>query len=161
VDLKTYRIGPEDVLQIKVWQEPQLSGIVQVRPDGVITPDLIGEVQVNGMTPEQLRERLVAEYSKLVNNPLVNVSVQAVRSKKYFVSGQGVLKNGEFPLVVPTTVMEALVKAGPFTEWANKKKIIIMRGDKRHFFNYEDYVNKAKKPETNIFLENGDLVIVN
>jgi polysaccharide export outer membrane protein len=161
VDPKTYKIGPEDVLTIKVWQEPQLSSIVQVRPDGVISPDLIGELQVNGLTPEQLKERLTTEFSKLVNNPLVNVQVSSVRSKKYFMTGPGLLRNGEYTLVVPTTVLEALVRAGGFTEWANKKKIIIMRGDKRFFFNYNDYVKKGKNPESNIYVENGDLIIVN
>jgi polysaccharide export outer membrane protein len=161
VDPKTYKIGPEDVLAIKVWQEPQLSSVVQVRPDGVISPDLIGEIQVNGLTPEQLKERLVTEFSKLVNNPLVNVTVNAVRSKKYYMTRPGLLRNGEFSLVVPTTVLEALVRSGGFTEWANKKKIIIMRGDKRHYFNYKEFVEKGKNPETNIYIENGDLIIVN
>ena len=161
VDLKTFKIGPEDVLMIRVWQEPQLSGPVQVRPDGVISIDLVGDLQVNGMTPEQLREKLTEKLAELVNNPLVNVQVQAVRSKKYLITGEGAAKTGEFPLVVPTTILEALIKAGGFTEWADKKKIIIMRGDKRFYFNYDEYVKKGKKPETNIYLENGDLIIVN
>ena len=161
VDPKTFKIGPEDVLLIKVWQEPQLSGPVQVRPDGVITVDLVGEMQVNGMTPEQLREKLTEKFSGLVNNPLVFVHVQTVRSKKYLITGQGASKPGEYPLVMPTTILEALVKAGSFSEWADKKKIIIVRGEKRLYFNFDEFVKKGKKPETNIYLENGDLIIVN
>jgi polysaccharide export outer membrane protein len=161
VDPKSFRVGPEDVLGIEVWQEPQLSGMVAVRPDGVITVRLIGEQQVNGLTPEQIKEKLTGEFSKLVNNPIVMISVQQVRSKKYLITGTGVQRQGEFPLVVPTTVLDALVRSGGFTEFADKKKIIIKRGETRFYFNYNDYVKKGKNPEQNRYLESGDLIIVN
>ncbi|MBK5294470.1 MAG: polysaccharide biosynthesis/export family protein [Acidobacteriia bacterium] len=159
VDPKSYKIGSEDVLRIQVWKEPELGGLMTVRPDGIITVDLVGEIQASGLTPDQLTQKLKEEYAKLINNPIVIVSVHQVRSKKYYLSG-GLMRNGEVPLVVPTTVMEALSIAGGFTEFANKKKVVILRGDKRYFFNYNE-VAKGKKLEQNIYLENGDFIIVN
>jgi polysaccharide export outer membrane protein len=158
VDPKAYRIGPEDVLRIQVWREPELSGLVTVRPDGMITVNLAGDIQVNGMTPEALSARLKEEYSKFINNPIVQVAVQAVRSKKYYVAGQ-IQRTGAFPLIVPTTVMQALAQAGSFSDFANRKKIVIMRGDKRFTFNYNEVV-KGKNLAQNIYLENGDFIIV-
>jgi polysaccharide export outer membrane protein len=158
VDPKTFKIGPEDVLAIDVWKEPDLSGLVQVRPDGRISPRLIPEVEVAGLTPDQLSEKLRAEFGKLVLNPIVQVVVRGVRSRKYYINGN-VSKTGAFPLVVPITVLEALTIAGGLNEWADKKNIIIMRGDKRLKFNYKDVI-KGKNMSQNIFLENGDFVIV-
>jgi len=159
VDPKLYKIGPEDVLRIRVWKEPELGGEVAVRPDGMISVDLVGEIQANGLTPEQLTLKLKEEYSKIVINPVVMVSVHAVRSKKYYLTGN-LLKTGAVPLVVPTTVLEALSMAGGFTEFANKKRIVILRGDKRIYFNYNDVI-RGKNMSQNIYLENGDFVIVN
>jgi len=158
VDPKTYKIGPEDVLLIRVWREPELSGAVAVRPDGMVTVPLVGDIQVNGLSPEGLGARLKDEFARFVNNPIVQVYVQSVRSKKYYVSGQ-IARTGEFPLIVPTTVLEALAKAGNFTDFANRKKIVVIRGDKRFIFNYNDVI-KGKKTEQNIYLENGDFIIV-
>ena len=158
VDPKTYKIGPEDVLMIDVWKEADLSGPVQVRPDGRISPRLIPEMEVAGMTPDQLAEKLRVEFGKLVLNPIVQVVVREVRSRKYYLSGN-VSRSGAFPLVVPITVLEALTLAGGLSEWADKKNIIIMRGDKRLKFNYKDVI-KGKNMSQNIYLENGDFVVV-
>lgn len=159
VDPKTYKIGPEDVLRLLVWREPELSGMVGVRPDGMITIPLVGEIQVNGLTPLELGARLKEEYGKLVNNPVVSVEVTQVRSKKYYLSGN-VNRPGQFPLVVPITVLEALTLGGGPSEYANKKKIVIMRGTKRFYFNWNDVI-KGKNLDQNIYLENGDFVIIN
>jgi polysaccharide export outer membrane protein len=158
VDPKTYKIGAEDVLKVYVWREPELSGIVTVRPDGYVTIPLVGEVQVVGLTPLDLGDKLKGEYAKLVNNPVVGVEVMSVRSRKYYITGQ-VGRPGQFPLVVPVTVLEALTLAGGLNEFANKKDIVIMRGDKRLKFNWNDVI-KGKKLEQNVYLENGDFVIV-
>ncbi len=158
VDPKAYIIGPEDVLMVRVWREPELSGPVVVRPDGKISLALAGEIQAGGLTPEQLTGRIRDLLEKLIKRPEVLVSVQSVQSKKYLVSGE-VNKPGSFPLVVPTTVLEAIVQAGGLREFANKKKIVILRGGKRLFFNYRDVV-KGKNLQQNVLLENGDHVIV-
>lgn len=158
VDPASYKIGPEDVLMVRVWREPEVSANVTVRPDGKITLPLIGEIQAGGKTPDELGKLVTEKLSEFLNRPEVMVAVQQVRSKKYYISGQ-VNKTGAFPLVVPTTVLEALSQAGGFQQWAKKKKITIMRGSDRFKFNYNEVV-KGKNLDQNIYLENGDHIIV-
>ncbi len=158
VDPNAYKIGPEDQLAISVWKEPDVSANVAVRPDGKITLPLIGEVQATGRTPFQLKEEVTEKLSEFLTRPEVMVSVIAIRSKKYYITGQ-VNRTGAFPLVVPTTVLEALSSAGGFRDWANRKKIIIMRGNDRLKFNYNE-VTKGKNLDQNVYLENGDHIIV-
>lgn len=158
VDPKTYVIGPEDVINVEVWREPDFTKSHAVRPDGKITIPLIGDVQSSGLTPERLSAQLAAALKEYINDPQVTVSVQQVNSKKYSITG-GVNKPGTFPLVVPTRVFDALSQAGGFREFANKKDIVIARGDRRIKFNWEEVV-KGKKLDQNIFLENGDTIIV-
>jgi polysaccharide export outer membrane protein len=158
VDPKSYVIGPEDVLAVRVWKEPEASGIVTVRPDGKITLALGGDVQAGGLTPEQLSRKITEALSNYINRPQVTVMVQAVFSKKYYISGE-VNRPGAFPLVVPTTIVEALTQAGGFREFANQKKIVIMRGPKRFNFNYKDYI-KGKGLDQNVQLESGDHIVV-
>ena len=158
VDPNRYLIGPEDILFIKTWREPDWTWAAAVRPDGKITVPLIGDVQAGDLTPVQLTKSLTELLTKYLNNPDVNVMVQEVRSKKYYILGE-VGHPGFFPLVTPTTVLEALANAGGFKEFANTKKIKILRGDKIYDFNYND-VTKGKHAEQNIYLQNGDKIIV-
>jgi polysaccharide export outer membrane protein len=143
---------------IRVWREPELSGPVGVRPDGKISLPLIGEVQAGGITPEKLAVSITEGFSKYVSNPEVMVQVASVNSKKYFISGE-VLRPGSYPLVVPTTILEALAVAGGFREYADRKKILILRGPKRYTFNYSEVV-KGKKMQQNMMLESGDHIII-
>ena len=163
VDPNSYKIGSEDVIKVVVWKEPDLSFIAAVRPDGKVTAPLLGDLVANGQTPSSLAASLKEKLSDLVNNPLVNVEVVQVRSKKYYITGQ-VAHTGMFPLVVPITVLEALTMAGGLSEWADKKKIVIMRGEQRHTFNYDAAIKgkgkKGKSMDDNIFLENGDFIVV-
>jgi len=158
VDIHKYVIGAEDVLYIRVWREPDFTGPEVVRPDGKITMPLIGELQAGGLTPEQLSKSVAAALSKYINKPDVMISLQSVQSKRYFIDGQ-VNRAGEYKLVTPTTVLEALSHAGGFRDWANVKKIRILRGATTFRFNYKD-VSRGKKMEENIYLENGDHIIV-
>jgi polysaccharide export outer membrane protein len=158
IDPKTYLIGPEDVLNIRVWREADLSGPAGVRPDGKISLPLLGDVQAGGVTPEKLAAVLTEAFSKFVTSPEVMVSVAAVNSKKYFVSGE-VGRPGSYSLVVPTSVAEALAIAGGFREYADRKNIVIMRGPKRYKFNYRDF-ERGRALSQNILLENGDHIIV-
>lgn len=158
VDPSTYRIGPEDVLQIRVWRENELSGQFVVRPDGRITLPLAGELTVNELTPAEVQQKVADLYGKFVNKPEVSVSLARVGSKKYYLVGM-VLRTGTFPLVVPTTVLEAINSAGGFQEFANKKKIVILRGNERLKFNYEEVI-KGKNMAQNIQIQNGDHIIV-
>jgi polysaccharide biosynthesis/export protein len=157
-DSKTYVIGAEDVLFLKVWNEAQLTGAVIVRPDGKISLPLVGELQAGGLTPEKLGNTIAEGLSKFLTHPDVTVSVQQVNSKKYFIIGE-VQKTGSFPLVVPTTVLEALVQAGGFRDFAKTGSIVIMRRGERLKFNYKNVI-KGKNSEQNIQLEAGDQIIV-
>src|ERR1700687_5584882 len=107
VDPNKYLIGPEDVLYIKVWRELDFTGPAVVRPDGKITMPLVGEVQAAGLTPIQLTKALTELLTKYINNPDVTVYVTEVRSKKYYIDGE-VNRPGSFPLITPTTILEAL-----------------------------------------------------
>jgi polysaccharide export outer membrane protein len=157
VDPKTYKIGVEDVLNIRVWREAELSGNVVVRPDGRITLPLAGEIEAVGLTPEMLGVRIAEALSKFLTRPEVIVSVASVRSKRYYISGN-VLRSGPVPLVTPTTILQALSSAG-LGQWAKKNKIVIMRGTERIKFNYNEVI-KGKKLEQNIFLQDGDHIFV-
>lgn len=158
VDPRSYLVGPEDILMIRVWREPELSSAVQVRPDGKITLALVGEIQAAGNTPEQLKDAIVEKLTEYINKPEVMVSVQSVQSRRYYITGE-VNRAGAFPLVVPTRVLEALTNAGGFREFANTKKITILRKGKILKFNYKDVI-KGKDMEQNIFIENGDYIVV-
>jgi polysaccharide export outer membrane protein len=157
---KTYVIGAEDALFITVWQNAALTGSFIVRPDGRISMGLINEVMAAGLTPEQLQNEIVQRLKDggFLRNPTVTVNVTGFNSKKYFIVGE-VVKPGNFPLVVPTTVLEALVNAGGFKDFANKSKIVIQRGTQTFKFNYNRVI-AGKDRDTNILLEPGDQIIV-
>ena len=158
VDPNKYLIGPEDVLFIKTWREPDFTFLAVVRPDGKITIPLVGEAQASQQTPIQLTKTIAELLTKIINTPDVNVFVQEVRSKKYYIDGE-VNRSGSFPLITPTTVLEALSNANGFKEFSNPKKIKILRGSTILKFNWKE-VTTGKKMEQNIFVENGDHIIV-
>lgn len=158
VDPHTYKVGPEDVVGVKVWREPELSGQFVVRPDGRVTLPLHGEMNVENLTLEQIKESVTKAYSQYVNKPEVTVGLLRVGSKKYYLVGE-VTRTGVFPLVVPTTILEAINAAGGLREFANKKKIVVLRGAQRIKFNYSDVI-KGKNLEQNILLESGDQIFV-
>jgi polysaccharide export outer membrane protein len=159
VDEKTYQIGAEDVVGVGVWGDPRLSGQFVVRPDGKISIPLIGDVMASGKTPAQLQETIgTALQEKYIKSPDVNVQILQVHSKKYFIEGE-VNKPGPYELIVPTTVLEGLSNAGGFRDFANTKKIRILRGSKVLYFNYKEVTN-GKKLDQNIYLEPGDHIII-
>ena len=155
---KAYVIGSLDVLDIRVWNDPKLSGLFDVRPDGIISMPLIGELRADGQTVAQLRETILQKLNTLMNSPEVNVQIARINSKRYFIFGE-VARSGEFPLVAEITVLDALSNCGGFREFANPKKIYVLRGSKKLEFNYKD-VSRGKNMGQNIVLENGDRIFV-
>lgn len=153
-----YVIGPLDVLYVRVWGNQNLTGLVDVRPDGMISMPLIGEIKADGTTVSELRESLRAKLEDFLIKPEVDVQVTKVNSKKFYIFGE-VGKPGEFPLVGSLTVLDALSNAGGFRDFANQKKIYILRGTKKLPFNYKE-VSQGKHMEQNIRLENGDRIFV-
>lgn len=158
VDPTKYVLGPEDVIFISTWREADFTLALAVRPDGKITLPLIHDVQAAGLTPAELTAVLKEQLGKYINNPDVTIIVEAVRSKKYYIDGE-VNRPGMFALVGSLTVFEALSNAGGFKEFANPKRIRILRGSKKFRFNYKE-VSNGKHMEQNIALENGDHIIV-
>jgi len=157
VNPNSYIIGGEDILFIKTWRQPDFTFNTAVRPDGKITIPLVGEMQAGTKTPSQLEKEISKALENYIQNPEVAVTVVDVRSKKYFIIGE-VLRAGQFALVGPITVMEALSSAG-FAPFANKKKIRILRGGETIMFNFEDVI-KGKHMDQNIPIQNGDYIIV-
>jgi polysaccharide biosynthesis/export protein len=157
-----YVIGPEDMLDINVWKEPDVSRTVPVRPDGKISLPLINDVQAAGSTPQQLAAAVTQKLRKYLNEPQVTVIVTAINSQRVFVVGE-VLRAGAFPLIPGMTVLQALSSAGGFTTFADVKKIHVMRlVNGKHVempFNYRD-VLRGDNPDQNIKLEPGDTVVV-
>jgi polysaccharide export outer membrane protein len=160
VDDKVFTIGAEDQIEVTVWADNRIGGPLLVRPDGRISMNLLGEVQAAGRTPAELGKDIeeLLKQKDILRRPQVNVKILQVNSKKFSINGE-VMKTGSFPLVVETRVMEALVNAGGFKDFANKKDIVIIRGTQRLKFNWNEVV-RGKKTEQNVYLQHGDIIIV-
>jgi len=161
-DNDQYVIGPEDVLYIHVWKEEALTKTVPVRMDGMISLPLIQEVKAAGLTPLQFKEVLTRKLKEFIENPIVSVTVTEANSYKVFVTG--LVKNpGVYRLRSETTVIQLIPMAGGFTDWANQKKILIVRKEdgreKRITVNFKRIV-AGKDPGSNIILKAGDTIII-
>ena len=157
-----YIIGPEDVLSIVYWRDKDMTGDVSVRSDGKISLPLLNDVQAAGLTPTQLRDRLVEASKDYFEDPAVSVGVKQMNSRKVFITGE-VSKPGPYPLVGPTTVLELISLAGGLKDYADRKNILIVRTENgrpmSYLFNYKDVVSR-KNLEQNIELKPGDTIIV-
>ena len=157
-----YVIGPEDVLNVVFWRNQEMSGDFIVRPDGQISMPLLNDVAAAGLTPEQLREVVTKAATKFLEDPSVTVVVKAINSRKAHITGM-VQKPGAYPLISSTTVLQLISIAGGLHEFADAKKILIVRnenGKQVSFnFNYKD-VSQGKNLKQNIELKPGDVVIV-
>jgi polysaccharide export outer membrane protein len=157
-----YVIGPEDVLGVVFWRDQDMTGDVTVRPDGMVTLPLLGDLHAAGLTPDALRDQVQKAASKYVQDPNVTIVVRTINSRKVFITGE-VTTPGAYPLTSPRTVMQLIALAGGLTEYADSKNITVMRteqGTQRSFkFNYKD-VAGGKKLEQNIQLKPGDTVVV-
>jgi polysaccharide export outer membrane protein len=157
-----YVIGAEDVLAIVYWRDKDMTVDVAVRPDGKISLPLLNDVPAAGLTPETLRERLIEASKPFFEDPSVTVVVKQMNSRKVFITGE-VNKPGPYPLIGPTTVLQLISIAGGLREYADSKKIIIIRSESgkpmSYPFNYKDVVSR-KSLKQNIELKPGDTVIV-
>ena len=158
-----YTIGPEDVLSVTLWKEPDMSvESVVVRPDGKISLPLINEVQAAALTPEQLRAEVTERAKKFVADPTVSVVVREIRSRRAFITGS-IANPGAFPLGGGTTVLQLIALAGGLTEFANKKNIVVTRQENGRSivlpFNYSDII-RGKNLQQNVVLRPGDTVVV-
>ena len=121
-----YVIGPGDSLEVNVWKEPTISGTLPVRPDGMISLPLVGDLQASGLTPAHLSDEITEHLRKFINDPSVSVAVLGVYSKHIFLLGE-VSKPGEMPLTPGLTLLQAISSAGGLSPYANAKHIYILR----------------------------------
>lgn len=157
-----YVIGAQDVIDISVWKEPDVSRTVPVRPDGKISLPLLGDIQAAGVKPVELAAQITERLKKFFNDPQVTVIVLTINSLRFYITGE-VNRAGAFPMLAETTVMQALASAGGFSQYANLKKIYVMRNEDgkqvKFPINYPDLL-KGNHPEQNIVLKPGDTIVV-
>lgn len=158
----TYLLGPEDVLKVAVWKDEHLTQETVVRPDGMITFPLIGDVVASGRTVDDVRNEIARRLVKFIPNPNVTVTVLKVLSYRIYVLGR-VNKPGEYQVGHHTDVLQALSMAGGLTPYAAENDIKVIRRngvDEQVFpFRYGD-AQKGKDLRQNILLQRGDLVMV-
>jgi len=158
----TYKIGPQDVLRIDVWKEPEISRTIPVRPDGKVSLPLLNDVQASGLTAMQLAGVIREGLTKYLTAPQVTVTVTEINSRRVFVTGE-VAHSGALPLLPEMTVLQALSSAGGFTQFARLKNIYVLRMEDgkqvKHPFNYKEVV-KGNLQEQNILLQSGDVIVV-
>jgi len=161
-DSGTYVIGPEDVLYIYIWKEENLSRQVPVRMDGMISIPLVDDIKAAGMTPLQLKELLLAKLREYVDTPDVTVIVTEANSYKVYVHGE-VRNPGVIRLRTETSLVQLIVMAGGFTDWADKKKITIIRKEggkeSRIRVNYKKVID-GDEGARDIILKSGDIIII-
>ncbi len=162
IDPLTYRVGPEDLLEISVWKEDALKKEALVRPDGGFSYPLIGEVQAAGKTVLQIRDEVGKRLEKFIPDPVVSVAILKIGSQRVYVVGK-VQKPGEFPVGRYVDVLQALSMAGGLTPFADANAIRVMRrdGDKQIVLPFEyNRVVRGEKLEQNVQLRAGDVVVV-
>lgn len=157
----TYVIGSGDMLYVSVWKEPDLTNTLPVRPDGMISLPLLGDVKAAGLTPTQLGDSIAEKLKKYVTEPHVTVVVTQMNSQRIYVMGE-VLHTGPMNLFPDMTVLQALAAAG-FTQFANTKGIYVLRtehGAQRKIpVNYKKLV-KGEGMDQNLWLKPGDTIVV-
>ena len=157
-----YVIGTDDLLSIVYWKDKDMSSESQVRPDGKISLPLLNEITAAGLTPDELRQKITEESRKFMEDASITVVVRQINSRKVFITGE-VNKPGPYPLTSATSVMQLIAMAGGLREYANSKKIVIMRTDGGRSlslpFNYPA-VTSGKNLKQNIELKPGDTVVV-
>ncbi len=158
-----YVVGVEDVLQISVWKNEELSVVVPVRADGKISVPLVDDVQAEGLQAMEIKEVLTRELSEFITAPDVTVIVLEMNSRYLNVIG-AVPRSGQIPLVKDLRVLEAIAAMGGFALFADTRDVRIVRrqpdgSEVEYRFNYDAYI-KGRAPGTNIVLRSGDMIIV-
>lgn len=157
-----YKIGPQDVVRVDVWKEPDITRTIPVRPDGKISLPLLNDVQAAGLTAVQLANVIRDGLTKYITSPQVTVTVTEINSRRVYCQGE-VMKPGAMALLPNMTALQAISSCGGFTQFARIKNIYILRNEGgnqvQHPFNYKDVI-KGKKPEDNILLQPGDVIVV-
>jgi polysaccharide biosynthesis/export protein len=157
-----YHIGPQDIVKIDVWKEPEITRTIPVRPDGKISLPLLNDIQAAGLTAMQLAGNIREGLTKFITNPQVTVTVEQINSRRVYLTGE-IAHSGSVPLLPNMTVLQAISGGGGFTQFARQKNIYVLRVENgkqvKYYFNYKDVI-KGKRPEDNILLQPGDIIVV-
>jgi len=156
-----YVIGASDLLSVTVWKETALSGEFLVRPDGMISMPLLGDVHAAGLIPSQLGNEIETRLKKFIQNPNVNVEIRQIHSKVIYLLGE-VGKRGPIDLAPGMTLLQAISSAGGLTDYANSKKIYILRTSSGRQEKIPVQYKKALKGDSalNLVLQSGDTIVV-
>ncbi len=157
-----YRIGPGDVLEIGVWQNPDLQKQLAVLPDGKIHFPLVKEIQAAGLTVTELETVFMEKLEKFIPEPDLSISLIQVNSYMVYVIGK-VNHPGRFLLNSDIDVLQALALAGGLNAFAKEKEVAIFRKGTQETqiikFNYDE-VSTGENLEQNIMLQRGDVIVV-
>jgi polysaccharide export outer membrane protein len=157
-----YVIGADDMLDVSVWKEQELTRTLQVRPDGRISMPLLNDVQAAGLTPSQLSQTITERLKKYLTAPQVTVIVTQINSQRVYVIGE-VTRPGAYPLLPGMTILQAISSAGGLTQFANSKKIFLMRNENhiqtKYPFSYKEVLD-GRKAEENLAVKAGDTIVV-
>jgi polysaccharide export outer membrane protein len=161
-----YLIGSEDILEISVWNNAELSKVVVVRPDGMISLPLIGDVKAAGLTPNALRGTITERLKEYQETVVVSVIVQEVNSYRIFILG-GVINPGTYLLKRKTSLLQAIALAGGFNQFASKNKIVVIRQrtddsgrEEKIRVRFDDIVDVKDESDINLILRPGDTIFV-
>lgn len=158
-----YVIGIEDVLEISVWKNPDVSKTVMVRPDGMISLPLVGDVKAAGLTPAQLRDALTAALSEYQETVVTSVIVQEVNSYRIFILGE-VMSPGTYTMTRRMSVIQAIALAGGFNPFASRKIVLVRENGsdmaEKISIKFDDIVDTDSRRDKNLILKPGDTVFV-
>jgi polysaccharide export outer membrane protein len=158
---EAFRIGPEDVLDVQVWKNPELSRVVPVRPDGMISLPLVNDIRAAGLTPIELRQQVTQRLAEFIPSPEVSVIVREVHSVKVAVVGS-VRMPGHYEVNSAATVLELIARAQGLTEFADRGRIVVLRQNgkatKRIPFNYRKVAEGSE--QDNFVVQPGDIIVV-
>ncbi|AKU90653.1 polysaccharide biosynthesis/export family protein [Vulgatibacter incomptus] len=141
-----YRIGREDVVEVAVFQAPELSRTVPVRPDGKISLPLLGDVEVAGKSAQELADELRSKLEAVVQSPRVTVIIREINAARIYVIGE-VVHPGAYPVRGNLDAIQALALAGGFGDFASRGRVLLIRkgpkGDERMVVDYDELVKNA------------------
>jgi polysaccharide export outer membrane protein len=160
---REYRIGVPDLLELTVWQHPDVSGPLLVRLDGKVSVPLLGDVRAEGLTPVELAKQIRSGLREFIAKPRVDIAVVEMRSQVVSVIGGGIEREGQVELQRNTRLIEAIAAMGGLTPFAKRRRIRVLRqtptGHVEYRFDYEAFI-RGEAPDSNLLLEPGDTIIV-
>lgn len=165
-----YKVGPQDILMVTVWDHPELTlPLGQFRSDavtgfvvderGLLYYPYVGTFSVAGLTVAEIRESITNQLGRVLKNPQVDVKVLAYRSQYVFIGGE-VRSPGQYPITdIPFSLPEAINRVGGFLPTSDQSKLIVTRGGVRSVLDFSKMVRSGVSADK-IVLKHGDSVYI-